>query len=406
MAQSFITVSKARSGEAVCCQNSNLKTCYLATVDSTVLGSKKLTLPGGASAAFLNNIGDNCNAYHYGGNKTDVIITFNPKTGGMHGHAMMSDGRSFTLEYCGKQGHVWKEIDVANLEESKGVDLENEFNKVNARAARDIHIVQGQIDKFTMVTYSVKFYYTPEFAAATPDIEGFLDQVIAETNQGYKNSLVPLQVAKYCSEKATINDNYDANFILTNFQNMKGTLEELRGSADAAVLLVNSTNLCGTAYFDTLRSGKTLSVVAKSCAVGLYVFGHEVGHNIGLAHDPATERNKVYPYGHGHLIAQGSAGTGYITILAYGAPGHSTRINYYSNPSVIYPPTGTPTGVEGLSNNAAVLIRNRFILAAVGNESADCNGNHLLAGYERNLMDEVETTHIMETECNKKCFNN
>ena len=28
------------------------------------------------------------------------------------------------------------------------------------------------------------FYYTPEFAAITEDIPGFIDQVIAETNQG------------------------------------------------------------------------------------------------------------------------------------------------------------------------------------------------------------------------------
>ena len=119
----MITVSKARSGGAVCCQNSNLKTCNLATIDPGLLGSKKLTLPGGASATFLNNAGENPNAYHYGGNESDVILTFNPKTGGMHGHAMMPDGRSFTLEYCGNQGHVWKEIDVENIEYSKVDDF-------------------------------------------------------------------------------------------------------------------------------------------------------------------------------------------------------------------------------------------------------------------------------------------
>ena len=97
MAQSFITVSKARS-RAVCCQNSKLKTCNLTTVDPTLLSSKQLTLPGGASPTFLNKVGDNPNSYHYGGNEADVIITFNPDTGGMHGYAMMPDGKSYTLE--------------------------------------------------------------------------------------------------------------------------------------------------------------------------------------------------------------------------------------------------------------------------------------------------------------------
>ena len=39
-------------------------------------------------------------------------------------------------------------------------------------------------DVTTVATYSIMFYYTPEFAAITEDIPGFIDQVIAETNQG------------------------------------------------------------------------------------------------------------------------------------------------------------------------------------------------------------------------------
>ena len=371
LAQSLISVSQTTSDE-VCCQNSKLKTCKKAAVNPSLLGSKKLTLPGGASATFLNKVGDNPNAYHYGGNEADVIITFNPQTRGMHGHAMMSDGKSFSLEYCGKQVHVWKEIDVANLEESESVDLEDEINTVRAQRAHKKLVRQGRADNVTKATYSIKFYYTPQFAAATPDIEGYLDQVIAETNQGYVNSLVPLQVVKHCSELATINDNRDASRMLNNFLKMKGTAENLRGSADAAAILVNDFSACGIAYFNTIGSGTTVSATMKSCAVGYYSFGHEVGHNIGLAHDPATSTNTVYPYGHGHLIAQGTASTGYRTILAYNAAGYSQRVNYYSNPSIIYPPTGTPTGVNGLSNNAAVLMLNRFSLAALGDESATC----------------------------------
>ncbi len=35
---------------------------------------------------------------------------------------------------------------------------------------------------------------------------------------------------------------------------------------------------------------------------GYYSFGHEIGHNIGADHNPEVARNKVYPYGYGHLI--------------------------------------------------------------------------------------------------------
>ena len=48
-----------------------------------------------------------------------------------------------------------------------------------------------------MVNFSVKFYYTQEFAATTEDIDGFLDLVIAETNQGFVNSGINLKVIHF-----------------------------------------------------------------------------------------------------------------------------------------------------------------------------------------------------------------
>ncbi len=51
-----------------------------------------------------------------------------------------------------------------------------------------------QVDEKSEISFSVKFYYTPEFAASTGDIDGFLDQVIAETNQGFANSGINLKV--------------------------------------------------------------------------------------------------------------------------------------------------------------------------------------------------------------------
>merc|ERR550517_1959205 len=82
----------------------------------------------------------------------------------------------------------------------------------------------------------------------------------------------------------------------------------------------------------------------KSCAVGYYSFGHEIGHN--------------------HLIEKG-----YRTVLAYNSPGYSTRVNYYSNPAINYPGTGTSTGVNGLSNNARVITENRYAMDALGSDS-------------------------------------
>ena len=44
------------------------------------------------------------------------------------------------------------------------------------------------------------FYYTPTFASITTDIDGFIDQVLAETNQGYLNSGVALEAVRLCAK--------------------------------------------------------------------------------------------------------------------------------------------------------------------------------------------------------------
>ena len=41
-----------------------------------------------------------------------------------------------------------------------------------------VEIYQGINDNTTIVTFSIKFYYTKEFAETTDDIELYMDQVI------------------------------------------------------------------------------------------------------------------------------------------------------------------------------------------------------------------------------------
>ena len=52
-----------------------------------------------------------------------------------------------------------------------------------------------------------------------------------------------------------------------------------------------------------------------------------------------------------------------------------TRANYYSNPDQMYPPTGTPLGVKGVSNNARLLMENRRAFSKIGTETGKCGSN-------------------------------
>ena len=154
---------------------------------------------------------------------------------------------------------------------------------------------------------------------------------------------------------------------------MKGSPVATLNTADAATLLVTNASYCGVAWLTPAWREYSFSVAVKSC-VGNFVVGHALGHNFGSNHDiySAPNRNNFYSYGYGHHIEKGSLTTGARTILAYSRAGYETRVNYYSNPSVIYPLTGTTTGVAGVSNTAAVIRENRFNMAAHGDESGAC----------------------------------
>jgi len=210
--------------------------------------------------------------------------------------------------------------------------------------------------------YSVKVYYTQEFADDTPNIEEFVNEAIRLTNIGYENSKLPIKVVNHCIEKANITDDSS----LDDFRNMKSSVDELRGSADAALLLVLNMDYCGVA-----KIPEPVAKVKKECGLGYYSFGHELGHNFGLFHDKRVSDNPTYPYGHGHLIKSDDP-VGFRTIMAYPTRGHWLRVNYYSNPRVIYSESGTPTGVRGVSNNARVLMRNIARFSRRGDESEPC----------------------------------
>ena len=86
-----------------------------------------------------------------------------------------------------------------------------------------------------------------------------------------------MTVTRFCIEAATINDIADTSSFISTFANMKGSNSALRNTADAAALLARDFNSCGVAYLAQYNSGWTVSIATKSCALGYYSFGHEIG---------------------------------------------------------------------------------------------------------------------------------
>ena len=176
----------------------------------------------------------------------------------MFGSLKTHDEKSYAIER-GQGGYVWKEFDTRSFER----EIPVKTNETQVLSNREFKFGRAE-DTTTIVTYSAMIYYTPDFASVTPDIEGYVDQVLAEVNQGYINSLIPVRITKLCTELATINDNEIIN--LGTFRNMKGSDSALRNTADSAFLLtVRLPGYCGVAYLSTFDKYVDYLVVQSLC---------------------------------------------------------------------------------------------------------------------------------------------
>ncbi|MFC5579313.1 M12 family metallo-peptidase [Lysobacter niabensis] len=201
-------------------------------------------------------------------------------------------------------------------------------------------------------------------AAYGGDMQALVELAVAESNQGYVNSNIGINMvlANYSTTTyATAGMSTDLSRFRGTSDGYMDTIHATRdaNAADVGMLVANDASACGLASGIGSTASTAFATAYWDCITGYYSFAHEIGHLQSARHDPATDSStSPYAYGHGYR----EPGNAWRTVMAYNCTGAGCpRINYWSNPSVTY--GGVPMGTYDKSHNQRVLVETKATVA-------------------------------------------
>lgn len=201
-----------------------------------------------------------------------------------------------------------------------------------------------------------------------------IELAVAETNLSYQNSGVVHRLRLVKTLEVDYTETGSSSTDLTRLRakndKMADEVHAYRAAygADIVSLIVERMDdACGIGYLmtnvATSFTSSAFNVVARGCATGIYAFGHEVGHNMGLRHDVYEDPGTTpFPDAHGYV----ELGARFRTVMAYNdactAQGFSCRRTAnFSNPDILL--EGVPTGLTATANAVRVLNSTRTTVA-------------------------------------------
>ena len=202
-----------------------------------------------------------------------------------------------------------------------------------------------------------------EATARGTTIASVAAQSVAVSNAAYANSGIALRLNLVGTALATGSQGTDAEDLLVQLRNGSdgkfdnlSALRESKGADLVSLLTDENIGYCGIAYYPVAGGSYGQSVVAESCAVDNLSFPHELGHNVGAAHDRYIEYpNGYYPtYGYGYI----NLTQRWRTIMSYNnqcadSGFDCTRIARFSSPGARW--NNLPTGVANSTDNTRAI---------------------------------------------------
>lgn len=268
----------------------------------------------------------------------------------------------YRVEPLGGGLHAISRVDQAGLPPEHSADnptgaslspLTREVSPFESRTSSSLAVMAN-------TTQTVLVAYTAAAAAAVADINATIQLAVDETNQSYANSGIAITMTRVFTTQVTYNEanrtfSQHVNALQSTTDGIMDEVHTLRNqyAADVVALVVNDSEACGQAAAIKATASSAFMVAHYSCITGYYSFGHEIGHLQGARHDRAVDAStSPYAYGHGYVDPNKK----WRTVMAYGnACSNCTRVQYWSNPNVVYPSTGQAMGTITYEDNARVL---------------------------------------------------
>jgi peptidyl-Asp metalloendopeptidase len=205
-------------------------------------------------------------------------------------------------------------------------------------------------------------------AGGTANIKALIQNAVDVANDAYANSFVTQRINLVHTAEVGYNEGAASHLSWLRTNANVGSLRNTHGADLVAMVTNTGQGWCGIAYVMRTVSNSFeshgFSVTARGCIGGL-VFAHELGHNMGLEHDPANgtaPANASYPYAFGHYVSGN-----FRTVMSYSNQCTSScpRKAHFSNPSVSY--NGVPTGIANQRDSARALRNTDSVVAAFRN---------------------------------------
>lgn len=266
-------------------------------------------------------------------------------------------GDTYQVRHLGDSFYELRQIDTSRYPPC-GTSAEHQI--LSPKPAKAIAADTAKTAKDAADIIDVMVVYTPaarDAAGGAAAMQALINLAIDEANWAYQESLISPRLRLVHQQQIDYVESGNINSELDRLTGKTdGYIDEIHAlrdlyGADVVSMFVENDDVCGVAWLMTALSATfedhAFNVVTWDCATGNYSFAHEIGHNMGCAHDRANAITGLYPYSFGWRFVTAGNITN-RTIMAY-APGE--RIPRFSNPDVLY--NGVATGVRiELANSA------------------------------------------------------